>query len=137
MPNPWKDPELQQRMKDWIAENPDRWYTARYQDIAAETSVSLTTLTRYYPLLVAQVANIPPSEVQDKRREHLGQHPLHRKLPDEEIAKIVGLYEEGKTTLDIAYMTGRSPTQVEKYDPNRKKTEDHDGNQTPDSSGEN
>ena len=120
MPNPWKDPHLQERMKNWIHSNPDRWYTARYTEIAAETSVSESTLRRHYPLLVAEVAKILPSEVLNRRREHGGQYPIHSKLSDEEVASIQELYRKGTNPLDIAYITGRSLNTVKKYDPNRK-----------------
>ena len=120
MPKPWKDPELQNKMRDWVEKNPERWYTAKYEDIHVETGVSVSTLYRYFPLIVAQVADIPPSEVKAKREEHMGVSPWRRKLSDEEIAEIHRLYDEGKTALDIAFVTGRSLSQVEKYNPNKK-----------------
>ncbi len=36
VPKPWKDPEIQNRIRAWIQKNPDRWYTAHFQDIAVE-----------------------------------------------------------------------------------------------------
>ena len=46
MPKPWKDLELQNKMRDWVEKNPDRWYTAKYEDIHVETGVSVSTLYR-------------------------------------------------------------------------------------------
>ena len=107
-------------MQDWVEKNPDRWYTATYEDISVETGVSPSTLYRYFPLIVAEATGLLPSEVLDKRREHLGTSPWRRKLSQTEIQEIVDLFNEGKTGLDIAFMTGRSLSQVEKHRPNKK-----------------
>ena len=119
MPKPWKDPELQNKMRDWTEKNPDRWYTAKYEEIHVETGVSVPTLYRYFPLIVAEVAKILPSEVIEKRQEHIGISPWRRKLSEDEIAKIRRLYDEGKTPADIAFITERSLSQVEKYKPKK------------------
>ena len=50
----------------------------------------------------------------------MGVSPWRRKLSDEEIAEIHRLYDEGHTNLDISFMTERSLSQVEKYNPNKK-----------------
>ena len=50
----------------------------------------------------------------------MGVSPWRRKLSDEEIAEIRRLYAEGNSSLDISFMTGRSLSQVEKYNPNKK-----------------
>ena len=91
----------------------------KYEDIHVETGVSVSTLYRYFPLIVAEFAKILPTEVIEKRQEHMGISPWRRKLSDEEIAEIHRLYDEGKTTLDIAFVTGRSLSQVEKYKPKK------------------
>ena len=119
MPKPWKDPELQNKMRDWVEKNPERWYTAKYEDIHDETDVSVPTLYRYFPLIVAEFAKILPSEVKAKRQEHMGISPWRRKLSDDEIAEIHRLYDEGKPPADIAFITGRSLSQVEKYKPKK------------------
>ena len=75
MPKPWKDPELQNKMRDWVEKNPERWYTSKYEDIHDETGVSVPTLYRYFPLIVAEFAQILPSEVMKKREEHMGLVP--------------------------------------------------------------
>lgn len=62
MPKP-KDPTLQDKLRHWVENNPDRWYTARYEDIHIETGVSFHTVYRYYLLIVARAADILPSEV--------------------------------------------------------------------------
>ena len=122
MPKPWKAPELQNKMRAWVEKNPERWYTAKYEDIHVETGVSVSSLYRYFPLIVAKIANILPSEVKTKREAEMGVSPWRRKLSDEEIAEIHRLYDEGKTALDIAFVTGRSLSQVEKYKPRREPT---------------
>lgn len=103
-----------------MKKNPERWYTAKYEDIHVETGVSVPTLYRYLPLIVAEFAQILPSEVIEKRQEHIGISPWRQKLSEDEIAKIRRLYDEGKTPADIAFITGRSLSQVEKYNPRRK-----------------
>ena len=120
MPKPTKDPNLQEKIQHWVEKNPERWYTAKYEDIHVETGVSVSTLYRYFPLIVAKVADMLPSEVTERRQEHMGISPWRRKLSDEEIAEIRRLYDEGHTSLDISFMTGRSLSQVEKYNPNKK-----------------
>lgn len=117
MAKPWKDPEIQRKIKAWVEKNPDRWYTAKYEDIAMETDVSRSSLYRYFPLIVAEAAQILPSEVKAKREEHQGVSPWRRKLSDEEVAEIQRLFKEGKTALDIAFMTGHSLSKVEKHRP--------------------
>ena len=117
MPNPWKSPELQDRICNWVRKNPERWFTAKYEDIKVEAEVSVSTLYRYFPLVVAKIAKITPTEVMDKRREQMGMSPWRRKLSDEEVAEIHRLFGEGNTTLDIAFVTGRSLSQIEKYKP--------------------
>ena len=97
MPKPTKDPNLQEKIQHWVEKNPERWYTAKYEDIHVETGVSVSTLYRYFPLIVAKVADILPSEVKAKREEHMGVSPWRRKLSDEEIAEIHRLYDEGHT----------------------------------------
>ena len=119
MPKPWKDAELQNKMRDWAEKNPDRWYTAKYEEIRDETGVSAPTLYRYFPLIVAEFAQILPSEVMEKREEHMGVSPIRRKLSDAEIAEIHRLYDEGKLPADIAFITRRSLSQVEKYKPKK------------------
>ena len=120
MPNPWKDPEIQNKIRQWVEKNPSRWYTAKYEDIRVETGVSVSSLYRYFPLIVAKAADILPSEVSEKREGEMGVSPWKRKLSDAEIAEIQRLYDEGHTSLDISFMTGRSLSQVEKYKPNKK-----------------
>ena len=126
MPKPWKDPEIQNKIRQWVEKNPSRWYTAKYEDIRVETGVSVSTLYRYFPLIVAKVADILPSEVIERRQEHMGISPWRRKLSDEEIAEIRRLYDEGHTSLDISFMTGRSLSQVEKYKPKKKNASQSD-----------
>ena len=120
MPKPWKDPEIQNKITQWVEKNPSRWYTAKYEDIKVETGVSVASLYRYFPLIVAKVANILPSEVKAKREAEMGVSPWRRKLSDAEIAEIQRLYDEGHTSLDISFMTGRSLSQVEKYKSDKK-----------------
>ena len=108
------------RIKNWVEKNPHRWYSAKFSDIQVETDVSESSLYREYALLVAQVANILPSEVLAKRREIHGTSPRLLKLTEKEVARIHELYDEGKTPIDIAFMTGRSLSQVEKYKPKKK-----------------
>ena len=72
MPKPTKDPNLQEKIQHWVEKNPERWYTAKYEDIRVETGVSVSTLYRYFPLIVAKVADILPSEVKAKREETHG-----------------------------------------------------------------
>ena len=80
---------------------------------------------RIFPLLLARAANILPSEVKAKRKKHLGlSSPLDRKLSDAEIARIEQLLGEGNTPLDVAFMTGRSLSQIEKYKPKKEKERD-------------
>ena len=120
MPYPNKNPRMQTLLKAWIEKHPDRWYTTRYQDIAMESGCSEATVCRYYKLLVARCANILPSEVSQRMQEHRKINPLHRVLPDEEVAKIHQWFNEGVSVLDISFMTGRSPAEIVKYDPNKK-----------------
>ena len=70
-----KDPTLQDKLRHWVENNRDRWYTASYKDIHIETGVSFATLYRYYPLIVARAADILPSEVKAKREAHFGDRP--------------------------------------------------------------
>ena len=120
MPKPRREPKAHNKMRDWVEKNPERWYTARYGDIHIETDVSFSTLYRYFPLIVAEFAQILPSEVKAKREEHGGTMPFRRELSDEEIAEIHQLYDEGKSILDIAFMTGWSLVQIAKHKPNKK-----------------
>ena len=39
MPTPKRDPVIQETIRQWVEKNPDRWYTARYEDINVETGV--------------------------------------------------------------------------------------------------
>ncbi len=125
MPRP-KDPTLQEKLQQWVENNPDRWYTAKYEDISVETGVSMSTVYRYFKLIVARAANILPSEVQAKREAHGGVSPWKRKLSDEEIAEIQQLFDEGRTPTDISFITGRSLAQVAKYKP-KEEEEAQDG----------
>lgn len=121
MAKPWKDPEIQRKIKDWVQKHPSRWYTAKYEDIRVEAGVSLSSLYRYFPLIVAQAAALLPSEVKAKREEHIGVSPWRRKLSDDEIAEIMRLYDEEHEPLDIAHITGRSLSQVYKYRPKKQR----------------
>ena len=121
MPRP-KNPEIQEALKTWVGKNPERWYTAKYEDIHAETGVSLSSIYRYFPLIVARAADILPSQVMNKRNEEQGISPWRRNLSKEEVAEIHRLYKEEKTVLDIAFITGRSPSQIEKYKPKKEDT---------------
>ena len=112
-----KDPTLQEKLRQWVEKNPDRWYTTKYEDISMESGVSMSTVYRHYLLAVARVADILPSEVQKKREEHAGISPWKRKLSEEEIAEIRRLFDEGCTPLDVSFVTGRSLAQVRKYKP--------------------
>ena len=114
MARPWKDPEIQQKIKDWVEENPERRYTTKYEDIAVEAGVSLSSLYRYFLLVVAAAEEMLPSEVKAKREAHRGVSPWGRRLSDDEITKIQQLHEEGHDPLDIVYLTGRSLSTVEK-----------------------
>ena len=72
MPKPWKDPEIQNKIRQWVEKNPSRWYTAKYEDIRVETGVSVSSLYRYFPLIVAKAADILPSEVSANERKKWG-----------------------------------------------------------------
>ena len=78
MPKPWKAPELQNKIRQWVEKNPERWYTVKYEDIHVETGVSVSTLYRYFPLIVAEFAKILPTEVIEKRQEHMGISPYRQ-----------------------------------------------------------
>lgn len=115
MARPYRSPKIQDTIKKWVLKNPDRWYTAKLEDIHAETGVSVSSLYRYLALIIAKEADIPPSEVIENRRTHMGTSPWRRKLTDAEVSEIHTLFAEGKTTLDIAFVTGRSLSQIQKY----------------------
>ena len=117
MPKPRREPKAHDKMRTWVEKNPERWYTAKYEEIHIETGVSFSALYRYFPLIVAEFAQILPSEVKAKREEHGGTIALRRELSDEEIAEIHQLYDEGKSILDIAFITGWSLVQIAKYKP--------------------
>ena len=120
MPKPWKDPELQNKMRAWVEKNPERWYTAKYEDIHVETGVSVSSLYRYFPVDCCQSREHSAVGSHERNeRQRWGLVPWRRKLSDEEIAEIHRLYDEGKTALDIAFVTGRSLSQVEKYKPKK------------------
>ncbi len=119
MPKPWKAPELQNKIRQWVEKNPERWYTVKYEDIHVETGVSVSTLYRYFPLIVAEFAKILPTEVIEKRQEHMGISQWRRELSDAEVAEIHQLYDEGNSTLDISFMTGRGLVQLEMYKPKK------------------
>ena len=119
MPTPKRDPELKNKIRQWVEKNPERWYTAKYEDIHVETGVSASSLYRYFPLIVAEVGNILPSEVIEKRQEHMGISQWRRELSDAEVAEIRRLYDEGNSTLDISFMTGRGLVQLEMYKPKK------------------
>ena len=115
-----RPPTVQERIKQWIERNPTRWYTAFYEDIKVEAGVSVHSLYRYYPLLVAKVAGILPSEVKAKRWQEGGFKPLTPLLSDAEIALIQRLFNEGHDLMDIKFMTGRSFVQIARHDPDKK-----------------
>ena len=117
MLKPRREPKAHNKMRTWVEKNPERWYTAKYEDIHIETGVSFSTLYRYFPLIVAEFAQILPSEVKAKREEHGGTMPFRRELSDEEIAEMHQFYDEGKSILDIAFITGRSLAQIAKHKP--------------------
>ena len=105
------------KIRQWLKKNPDCWHTTTYKEISFQTGVPVTTLYRRFPVIVAEALKILPSEVKKKRQEEMGVSPRKQKLSDTEIAEIERLYAEGKHPLDIAYLTHRSLTQVEKYKP--------------------
>ena len=117
MPKPRREPKAHNKMRTWVEKNPERWYTAKYEDVHIETGVSFSTLYRYFPMIVAEFAQILPSEVMKKREEHGGTMPFRRELSDEEIAEIHQLCDEGKSILDIAFITGRSLSRIAKHKP--------------------
>ena len=119
MPTPKRDPELKNKIRQWIEKNPERWYTAKYEDLTIETGVSVSSLYRYFPLIVAEVGNILPSKVIEKRQEHMGISQWRRELSNAEVAEIRRLYDEGNSTLDISFMTGRGLVQLEMYKPKK------------------
>ena len=96
-------------MRDWIEANPDRWYTVSYDDLAIETGVSKSTLYRHFILLLARKAGILPSAIQKKRSEQTG---WKHRLSDEEVKRIRELIDAGKSTLDIVFLTGRTPWRI-------------------------
>ncbi len=113
----------QKKIRQWVKKNPSRWFTACLEDVHVETGVSLASLHRYFSLIVARVANILPSEVIKKRQKKMGIGAQRFQLSDEGIAEIQRLYNEGNSTLDIAFITGKSLAQCEKYKP-KKQTPD-------------
>ncbi len=127
MPTPKKDTMIKNKIRKWVEKNPERWYTAKYEDIHVETGVSMSSLYRYFSLIVAEVGNILPSEVIENRQAEMGISPWRRKLSDAEIAEIHRLYDEGNSSLDISFMTGRSLGQLSMYKP--KKPSHKDGTQ--------
>ena len=36
MPTPKRDPELKNKIRQWVEKNPERWYTAKYEDLTIE-----------------------------------------------------------------------------------------------------
>ena len=115
MRGPQRDPTIQEKLQRWVKDNPDRWYTARFIEVHAETGVSEASINRYLPLHIAKAAKILPSEVKQKRRETIGFNLT--RLSDAEIAKIQQLFNEGHEALDISYLLNRGISTVEKYRP--------------------
>ena len=117
MPYPKKSQEIQDKLNAWIDKNSDRLSIAKYEDITLESGVKLSTVYKHFSKLIAERTNTLPSEVIKKREEHFGRSPWKRKLSDEEIAEIIRLYNDGRTTLDVSFITGRSSVQCGKYKP--------------------
>ena len=119
---PYRSPIIQKKIEDWVKENPDRWYSAKMEDIKVESGASQESLYRYLYLAIAKRAKIRPSVVVDLRRYHMGISPWKRRLRQSEIDEIYRLADEYKSTnLDIAFATGRSLAQVEKVLRRRRK----------------
>lgn len=103
------DHEKQNAIIKWIENNPDRWYTTSYDDLVVETGVPKPFLYRCFTQRLSEIANIPPSEIQKWRSEHTG---WKARLSNDETERIRKLINEGKSTLDISFMTGRTPRTV-------------------------
>lgn len=123
MAKPTRDPEIQRKIREWIEKNPERIYTAKYKDIEIEADVSRSSLYRYFPLIAARVVNRLPSEIIEQRRADGGMGNWRAKLSDAEIAEIQQLFNEGKTPLDISFMTGHSLSRIEQHRPKKEEND--------------
>lgn len=128
-----KKKTAKEKLRDWAEKYPARWFTVYYHDLAIETGVPRSTLYAYYPLVIAELADMLPSAVLEKRREAGGTLPRGGpKLSEEEIQRITDLFEAGTLPLDICFMTGRSLAQIMKYKPKEKTPQETTKEQTND-----
>lgn len=97
-----KTPE--QKLSEWLANNPEGYYSLPMEQIAKDAGVGLGAANRILPVLIAKRDNVLPSVVKE-RRFITTQRRIDRN-------KLWELHKQGITATDIAFILGCSEGSV-------------------------
>ncbi len=67
--------KTKKKVVEWLETNPEKWMTQSFKSISDEAGVSVSSIDRYLPELIAERDGILPSQVIQKRREAGMGHP--------------------------------------------------------------
>lgn len=74
---------------EWLEANPEKWSTKSFKSISEEAGVSVSSVDKYLPELVAEREGILPSEVIQKRKEAGMGHPRGSKVDLQKVREII------------------------------------------------
>ena len=109
--------KAREKLEKWVEENPDGYLEKSFERIAKEIGISASTVAKQLLKIIAKRDGILPSQVRFKRREA----GFKRKsagdtlLSDEQIAKIMELWNLKYDLDDIVYIVKIDRQTVEKY----------------------
>ena len=94
----------EQKLSEWLRNNPEGYYTLPMEQIAKDAGVGLGAANRILPVLIAKRDGVLPSVVKE-RRFITTQRRIDRN-------RLWELYKQGVTATDIAFILGCSEGSV-------------------------
>ena len=81
--------KTKKKVVEWLETNPEKWMTQPFKSISDEAGVSVSSIDRYLPELIADRDGILPSQVIQKRREAGMGHPRGSRIDLQKVRKVI------------------------------------------------
>ncbi|MDE0482601.1 MAG: hypothetical protein OXI67_08500 [Candidatus Poribacteria bacterium] len=103
--------KTKKKVVEWLETNPEKWLTQSFKSISDEAGVSVSSIDRYLPELIAERDGILPSQVIQKRREAGMGHPRGFRIDLQKVRKVIEDNPDASIR-DLVYMANCSQNTI-------------------------